>query len=345
MQYDKKFLQTIAKQNGYNANTLEKVIRLVDVLHYLNEDVFLRQHLALKGGTALNLTVFDLPRLSVDIDLDFATNLSKNDMLGCREDIKRKIEDYMTANGYWSNPKSKSPHALDSFVFSYRNAAGNQDNLKVEINYMLRSHLFNCEQSFAKVDCLHLMQPVQTISTLDLLASKTAALINRSTPRDLYDFKNILDHGLISPDNQDVYRKSVAFYLAISSQKISLPISFFDIENINYYKIKTELLPVIKNTDFFNLQSTKDVVVQSLANFLSFEKPELEFLQNFSHGQYTPELLFQDPSILQRIKEHPMALWKTQKSSLAEQISGAQFRTTHPTGRDGKSGPDGPGGR
>ena len=328
MQYDKRFLQITAKQNGYNASTLEKVIRLVDILRYINEDSLLRDHLALKGGTALNLTVFDLPRLSVDIDLDFAQNLSKEDMLDCRETIKQKFMHYMTSNGYWLHAKSKEPHALDSFVFSYNNAAGNQDNLKVEINYLMRAHLFDYEQTYAKVGCLHMVQPIQTISKLDLLASKTAALINRSTPRDLYDFKNILDLGLISSEHEATYRKAVAFYLAISARAVSLPISFSGVENITFHKIKTELFPVIKNTDPFNLQLAKEDTLLALSHILRFQDPELEFLRNFSRGHYTPELLFQDPGILQRIKHHPMALWKTRKPTLSEQIQSADTRAT-----------------
>jgi predicted nucleotidyltransferase component of viral defense system len=37
-------------------------------LEYLNTNPILKETLALKGGTAINLTIFNLPRLSVDID-------------------------------------------------------------------------------------------------------------------------------------------------------------------------------------------------------------------------------------------------------------------------------------
>ena len=52
-------------------DTIEKVMRLADILVFINEDPITQGKFALKGGTAINLTVFDLPRLSVDIDLDF----------------------------------------------------------------------------------------------------------------------------------------------------------------------------------------------------------------------------------------------------------------------------------
>lgn len=41
----------------------------------MEQNAATRDCLALKGGTAINLTIFNLPRLSVDIDLDFSENL------------------------------------------------------------------------------------------------------------------------------------------------------------------------------------------------------------------------------------------------------------------------------
>lgn len=66
--YDKAELAREASQLGYVRDTFEKVLRLKDILEFFNENEFLKKHFALKGGTAINLTVFNLPRLSVDID-------------------------------------------------------------------------------------------------------------------------------------------------------------------------------------------------------------------------------------------------------------------------------------
>ena len=69
--YDKIYIGKRAEELGYVRDTLEKVYRLADILEYLNTNPLLRESLALKGGTAINLTIFNLPRLSVDIDLDY----------------------------------------------------------------------------------------------------------------------------------------------------------------------------------------------------------------------------------------------------------------------------------
>ena len=64
-------LQRIASETGYQASTLEKVMRLLDILQEVAHDKTLRERLALKGGTALNVFHFDLDRLSVDIDFNY----------------------------------------------------------------------------------------------------------------------------------------------------------------------------------------------------------------------------------------------------------------------------------
>lgn len=141
MQWDRLTLGRMAKELGFPRDTLEKVCRLADVLRFMESDELLSEGIALKGGTAINLTIFDLPRLSVDIDLDYCRSIEREKMLVDRGIITDKISKYMMANGYVLSPKSKSYHALDSFVYEYVNCGGTKDNLKIEINYMLRCHV------------------------------------------------------------------------------------------------------------------------------------------------------------------------------------------------------------
>lgn len=66
--YNKQALDIIAKEQGFIRDNLEKVMRLVEILNYFHDSPLLSKSLVLKGGTAINLTVFQLPRLSVDIE-------------------------------------------------------------------------------------------------------------------------------------------------------------------------------------------------------------------------------------------------------------------------------------
>ena len=141
-QYNRNDLEIAARNLHFTRDMFEKVLRLKTILDWMNAHEFLKQHLLLKGGTAINLTVFDLPRLSVDIDMDFVPNLPREEMLQARETISGIIKAYMDSDGYAFSPASRIHHSLDAFHFTYTNAVGNQDMIKIELNYSLRAHLF-----------------------------------------------------------------------------------------------------------------------------------------------------------------------------------------------------------
>ena len=62
-------LQRLAAETGYQPDTIEKVLRLLDVLVEINRDPFLKGRLALKGGTALNVFHLDLDRGEINANL------------------------------------------------------------------------------------------------------------------------------------------------------------------------------------------------------------------------------------------------------------------------------------
>ncbi len=65
--YTKKDLDERAAELNFVANTLEKVLRLADILKFINSNIMTRTILALKGGTAINLTIFDLEHVCTQI--------------------------------------------------------------------------------------------------------------------------------------------------------------------------------------------------------------------------------------------------------------------------------------
>ena len=77
MKISKEKLIELSNKTNLIKDNLEKVLRLSEILKFLNEDSKLKGKLALKGGTAINLTAVTLPRLSVDIDLDYTNNYLK----------------------------------------------------------------------------------------------------------------------------------------------------------------------------------------------------------------------------------------------------------------------------
>ena len=136
MEFSRQYLTRLAQESNFIKDTLEKVLRLSEILKFLNSDVVFKDKLALKGGTAINLTAVELPRLSVDIDLDFNVNVSMDELPEIKEKFKKRLTDYMWQEGY-SLADSRDHFALTSFLFNYINNAGNRDNIKVEINFWI----------------------------------------------------------------------------------------------------------------------------------------------------------------------------------------------------------------
>ena len=145
--YTKKEIVNEAKELNVQKQTLERVLRLIDVLEFIDTDIYLKDKLALKGGTAINLTFYNYLRLSVDIDLDYVGSNDREQMMIDRDLIGKRLLNYMQeSNMLYRNDKTKKTHALDSFVFNYSNMFNATDMIKIEINYMNRVHLFDCEK-------------------------------------------------------------------------------------------------------------------------------------------------------------------------------------------------------
>ena len=314
MQFDRITLGRQAKQLGFVRDTFEKVCRLVDVLSFMESDALLSESLALKGGTAINLTIFDLPRLSVDIDMDFSTNVPRETMLQEREKINDHIGKYMAASGYSLNPKSKQYHALDSFVYEYVNAGGMKDNLKIEINYMLRCHVLPVSRRDVVLPCADKNPTVLCVDPMEIFATKAVALFNRSAARDLYDMFNLQKSDLIDGSQENLFKKCIMFYSAVGSETVPEHFDFSNIGKISAQKIKTDLMPVLRRAEHFDFRMAQDKVENYLKQIL-LPEGDMVFWGAFANGEYRPELLFGDAEILSRIEKHPMALWKCNKKA------------------------------
>ena len=312
--YSKDFFDKISTETGFIRDNLEKVFRLCEVLQYLNESRMFAECLVLKGGTAINMTVFDLPRVSVDIDLDFDRECRRDEMLKMRTEINENLLNYMFAQGYALSPNTKNPHSLDSWVFYYQNSAGNRDSIRIEINYSLRNHIFPAVKKKIITDFVNMKCEINTLSTFELFGTKIKALIERTAARDLYDVHNMIKCDVIKEEEQGSLRKIVIFYLVIGAKhRIELPFHFDNINNLKYNQIRAKLIPVLKKSEHFDFEAAKIIVKEYLSELMILTNNEKLFVEKFNQGVYQPDLLFEDDEIIERIKEHPMAVWKIKK--------------------------------
>ena len=307
--YNKVEIGRAAKQHGFVRDTFEKVLRLKEILCYLNEEEYLREHLLLKGGTAINLTVFNLPRLSVDIDMDYTPNDTKEDMLKAREKITTLIKDYMNAEGYQLSKGSRFTHSLDAFYYQYQNAGGNRDMIKIELNYSLRAHILEPVHRRILSEAFDDGMTIRMVAPMEIFAAKGNALISRAAARDLYDWGNMIAENLFE-DERDMFRKCFVFYATISADTVNSNFDTSAIDSLNFDKIRRDLFPVLSKKENFMLDERKRQAKDYIAELLQLMEPEQEYMDRFIAKEYVPEFLFNDKEIVERIKDHPMAIWK-----------------------------------
>jgi predicted nucleotidyltransferase component of viral defense system len=128
----KKELLQEAKANGYRPEILEKIFRLLTTLEQFMTVPYLRDRLVLKGGTALNLFYFNpVPRLSVDIDLNYIGQVNREKMLEERPLVADAISKILLQNQF---EPSRNPnyHAGGKMVWRYPSLLGQKGNLEIE---------------------------------------------------------------------------------------------------------------------------------------------------------------------------------------------------------------------
>jgi len=306
--YTKEFVERIAGSKGFIKDNIEKVLRLIDVLEFLNTDVRLKDKLVLKGGTAINLTVVDFPRLSIDIDLDFTENLDKDSIAIFRVNFREILDEFIEAERYRLNEKPRIHYALDSFMLNYNGTSGNQDNIKLEINYLNRVHILSLEYRNIYARITEESLKVLTLNPTELYASKVVALLSRAAPRDLYDVYTMIEKDVIT--DKELFRKCFVFYNICSGDQNADNIDFSKLGKFTFDIIRRQLKPVLAKNDGFDVKQAVPIVSEYLQTTLLLSEEEKEFVSLFREKLYKPELLFDDEEIIKKIKAHPMVLWR-----------------------------------
>jgi predicted nucleotidyltransferase component of viral defense system len=164
---------------------------LLRVLPFVNEE----EIFALKGGTAINFFIRDLPRLSVDIDLtylpvnDRETALNNIDKALLR--ISERVE--KTISGVRVFFKRDRELNLVAGLLVRRGDA----TIKVEPNPVLRGSVFPTETRTLcqrAQDFFELSIEARTLSFEDLYGGKACAALDRQHPRDLFDIDMLFNN-------------------------------------------------------------------------------------------------------------------------------------------------------
>jgi predicted nucleotidyltransferase component of viral defense system len=161
--------------------------------HVEKEDCF-----ALKGGTAINMFVWDMPRLSVDIDL---TYLPFDDRATAMENIaaalrriKAQIEATVPGCKTATVPQSDGQEAKLTCQ-----TPGAQ--IKIEVNTIMRGHLFPPQEmdvAEAVENAFGRFVSMRVVSQAELFGGKICAALDRQHPRDLFDIHQLFAQSGLS---------------------------------------------------------------------------------------------------------------------------------------------------
>ncbi|RLC19106.1 MAG: nucleotidyl transferase AbiEii/AbiGii toxin family protein [Deltaproteobacteria bacterium] len=254
---------------------------------------------ALKGGTAINFFVRDLPRISVDIDLAY---LPVNERQAALADISLsltkisgKIEKTLPGSLIVSK-KFHGQNLLKGLIIRW-----NESSVKIETNPVIRGTVFGTRMKALSPRAQHLFEvsaDIRTLSSAELYAGKICAALDRQHPRDLFDVNLLLKNEGVSEET----KKAFLVYL------ISHPRPIYELLNPNFTDIRSvfenEFRGItVDDVGYGELVTTRERLVALIMNSLTSE--DRQFLVSVKKGKPEWDLLG-----LENVALLPAVRWK-----------------------------------
>ena len=176
--------------------------------------VFADNTFALKGGTAINLFVRDMPRLSVDLDLVFPDHmLPRDEALSRISEALRQAAERLKKRGFQTHAPATGVGETKLLVRRGR------IEVKIEVNFVMRGTVQPVRRaSLTPVarDVLMADLDIPVASLEDVYGGKLVAALDRQHPRDLFDVMQLFAHEGITPG----IRRAFVVYLASSNRPV-----------------------------------------------------------------------------------------------------------------------------
>ncbi len=254
---------------------------------------------ALKGGTAINLFLREMPRLSVDLDLVFTDHrLPRAEALGAINEALRVARDQLAK-------RRLKVQAVSAADMGETKLLVQRDDLsvKIEVNTVIRGTVHPTKTmalTAAASDALMADLELPLLSPEDIYGGKLVAAMDRQHPRDLFDVMELFAHGGITPE----IRRAFVVYLASHNRTLH-EVLFPTPKDIrlayegSFAGMTTE--PVTMEA----LLETRDRLFQELPAAL--DANEREFLRTLVHVEPDWALLG-----IAHLKELPAIRWRLQ---------------------------------
>lgn len=248
---------------------------------------------ALHGGTAINLFVRNMPRLSVDIDLTYLPLQDRTTSIiainNALARIKKNIETVFT------QLRVQHLEIEAKLLISHREAS-----VKIEVNLVKRGCYNEPQISQLCVkaqDDFEVFTEMRLVELGHLFGGKICAALDRQHPRDLFDIKYMLDtEGFTSG-----IKKGFIFYLISSNRPIGEIL--FPIYKDQRKAFDNQFAGMTSEEfDYTDYLQTREVLVQTIHTLLTSE--DKAFLLSVERGE--PDWNIYDFS------QFPAVRWKLQ---------------------------------
>lgn len=299
----------VSMMEQFAPSTVDKVERLMDYLERMTTHPVLKGRFAMYGGTAINLFMLGVPRLSVDIDATYVGSPDRDEMLAIRPRLEEALSEIARELGY-SIKRGRKEHAGRTFYLGYTGEYG-PDNVKIDFTYLDRVPLIPVSIRTTMIrDGLE----VPAFSDAELVGGKAKAYFSRVKVRDLYDISNIshmLDEVKLQEQRQ-LFHKVILYDAALSA---AFPFGFDGREQRfadKQRELESELYPMLRaGTE----KPTLGGLMNDAASFTSEwvlpqNDVEQEFLDRFASGDFAPALLFGEGDMASSASVSPEAAWK-----------------------------------
>jgi predicted nucleotidyltransferase component of viral defense system len=248
--------------------------------HVAAEDCF-----ALKGGTAINLFVRDMPRLSVDIDLTYLPLEPRDTTLANIGEALHRIAAAIrkTVPGATvQEVRARGAKHISKLTVSTAEAT-----IKIEPNLVLRGTVFSPEERELSEQAELLFEASATANTLavaDLYGGKLCAALDRQHPRDIFDVKILMENEGIT----DEIRTAFVIYLASHDRPMS---ELLDPNRSDFHPLFDQEFAgmTADDVEYDELVAVREQLVRSINNAMT--ENERRFLLSIKQGQPDWELM------------------------------------------------------
>jgi len=267
---------------------------------------------ALKGGTAINLFLREMPRLSIDLDLVFTDHrIPRTEALAAINAALRAGRDRLGKRGFKVHTTSAADMGETKLLVQ-------RDELlvKVEVNTVIRGAVHPVQLAAltaAASDALMVDLELTLLSTEDIYGGKLVAAMDRQHPRDLFDVMELFNHGGITPG----IRRAFVVYLASHNRAIH-EVLFPTPKDIELAYTGSFVGLTTKPVRLETLVDTRERLFQELPAALDVN--EREFLRSLVRAE--PDWSLLD---IPHLEELPAIRWRLQNLKQLSRSQPARF--------------------